>query len=54
VCSDGLNFAAHNTYDGDGDGDGAMIDEGTDFAAGHLAACPNPDPVATVNGGFGH
>lgn len=32
VCSDGLNFAAHNTYADDG----SMIDQGADFAARRL------------------
>jgi cutinase len=32
VCSDGLNFAAHDTYAGDG----AMIDKGVKFAADRL------------------
>ncbi|ORW28674.1 cutinase [Mycobacterium palustre] len=32
VCSDGLNFAAHNTYASDA----TTIDQGADFAAGRL------------------
>ncbi|WP_374025566.1 cutinase family protein [Mycobacterium sp. HNNTM2301] len=32
VCSDGMNFAAHNTYADDG----AMIDKGVSFASSHL------------------
>jgi hypothetical protein len=32
VCSDGMNFAAHKTYAGDG----SMIDQGADFAARRL------------------
>ncbi|BBZ46461.1 cutinase family protein [Mycobacterium parmense] len=47
VCSDGLNFAAHNTYADDG----AMIDKGVDFAASHLGA-GNATTVASP-GGFG-
>ena len=33
VCSDGMNFAAHDTYADDG----AMIDRGAAFAASHLS-----------------
>jgi cutinase len=32
VCSDGMNFAAHDTYAGDGN----MIDQGANFAASRL------------------
>lgn len=56
ICSDGMNFAAHNTY---ADG-GAMIDQGAAFAASRLAEAPGvppapglPTPVGTVHGGFG-
>lgn len=53
ICSDGLNFAAHDTYAGDG----AMIDKGVAFAAGHLGSGASPAGPATVvaapNGGFG-
>lgn len=56
VCSDGLNFAAHNTY---ADG-GAMIDQGAAFAASRLDAPPNAPPapgmpktVGATRGGFG-
>ncbi len=48
VCSDGLNFAAHNTYAGDG----AMIDKGVEFAASHLGAGGTPT-AGTNGGGFG-
>jgi cutinase len=34
VCSDGMNFAAHNTYADDG----AMIDQGAAFAASRLGS----------------
>ncbi|OSC24663.1 cutinase family protein [Mycobacterium vulneris] len=47
VCSDGMNFAAHDTYADDG----AMIDKGVAFASSHLdtgAAAPTP-----ARGGFG-
>jgi hypothetical protein len=53
VCSDGLNFSAHDTYAGDG----AMIEKGVDFALGHLGAGgppPGPATVATPpTGNFG-
>lgn len=57
VCSDGLNFAAHNTY---ADG-GAMIDQGAAFAASRLDAPPGAPPapgmpttVGATRGGFGN
>lgn len=49
VCSDGMNFAAHDTYASDGE----MIDKGAAFAAGHLNSAPGPAPVGTPGGGFG-
>ncbi|MEM6106988.1 cutinase family protein [Mycobacterium sp. 050272] len=36
VCSDGMNFAAHNTYADDG----TMIDKGASFAASRIDAGP--------------
>jgi hypothetical protein len=59
VCSDGMNFAAHDTYASDG----AMIDKGAAFAASRLgesapasagggAAAPTT-VVASPSGGFG-
>ncbi|OBG74851.1 cutinase [Mycobacterium sp. E2462] len=52
VCSDGLNFSAHNTYADDG----SMIDKGVDFAASRLGV-GGPPPAATAvgstGGGFG-
>ena len=42
VCSDGMNFAAHDTYASDG----AMIDKGAAFAASRLGAGPGGPPVA--------
>ena len=36
VCSEGLNFAAHDTYAG------PIIDQGVEFAASHLAAGGGP------------
>jgi cutinase len=51
VCSDGLNFAAHDTYVDDG---GAVIDKGVSFAASHLdAGSGAPVTVASPRGGFG-
>jgi cutinase len=51
VCSDGLNFAAHDTYAGDG----AMIDKGAKFAADRLQG-PNggSTTVASSSRGFGN
>ncbi|WP_461479932.1 cutinase family protein [Mycobacterium sp. HUMS_1102779] len=55
VCSDGLNFAAHNTYIDDV----SMIDKGAAFAASRINGTPDPQaPVsvagATTGGGFGN
>jgi hypothetical protein len=51
VCSDGLNFAAHDTYADDG----AWIDKGVAFASSHLATGPAAGAmsVASPRGGFG-
>ncbi len=56
VCSDGMNFAAHDTYASGG----AMVDQGAAFAAGRLATGPAPGPTgpttmanAPTQGGFG-
>jgi cutinase len=57
VCSDGMNFAAHDTYASDG----AMIDRGAAFAAGRLGEGPvgpagpagPAAAVASPGGGFG-
>ncbi len=53
VCSDGLNFAAHNTYADDG----AVIGKGVAFASSHLDTGAGPAASATVvaapGGGFG-
>ncbi|RAU91877.1 cutinase family protein [Mycobacterium colombiense] len=48
VCSDGLNFAAHNTYADDG----TMIDKGVAFASSHLGL-DGPAPAAAPPAGFG-
>lgn len=47
VCSDGMNFAAHNTYADDG----AMIDKGVAFASSHLGVGGPATQVSS--GGFG-
>lgn len=49
VCSDGMNFAAHDTYASGGE----MIDKGAAFAASRLNGAPGAGPVATPGGGFG-
>ncbi|MGH3971256.1 MAG: cutinase family protein [Mycobacterium sp.] len=51
VCSDGLNFAAHDTYADDG----SMIDKGVAFASSHLATGPatGAQAVGSPHGGFG-
>jgi hypothetical protein len=50
VCSDGMNFAAHDTYASDG----AMIDKGAAFAASRLAGgSSGPTVVSSPGGGFG-
>ncbi|GBG37324.1 cutinase [Mycobacterium montefiorense] len=52
VCSDGMNFAAHDTYADDG----SMIDKGVSFAVSRLDAAPGaPAPVPHApTGGFGN
>jgi cutinase-like protein len=54
VCSDGMNFAAHDTYASDA----TIVDKGAAFAAGRLGgASASPAAPATVvaspTGGFG-
>ncbi|BBX98864.1 cutinase family protein [Mycobacterium lacus] len=49
VCSDGMNFAAHDTYAEDW----AMVDRGAAFAASRLGAGPGA-PVPSPGGGFGN
>ncbi|OBG41498.1 cutinase family protein [Mycobacterium sp. E3198] len=49
VCSDGLNFAAHNTYADDA----SMVDKGADFAAGRLNGRTGATTVDAPHGGFG-
>ncbi|CAM4068454.1 Cutinase [Mycobacterium basiliense] len=48
VCSDGLNFAAHNSYADDG----TVVDQGVAFAASRLGADPG-GPVPSSSG-FGN
>jgi hypothetical protein len=48
VCSDGMNFAAHDTYASDGQ----MIDKGAAFAASHLGG-NSATPAGAPGGGFG-
>jgi len=50
VCSDGLDFAAHNSYADNA----AIIDQGANFAANHLGAGGQPSSsLASPGGGFG-
>ncbi len=49
VCSDGINFAAHNTYAIDAD----VIAQGVDFAANRLGAGGTRMAVASPHQGFG-
>ena len=50
VCSDGMNFAAHDGYADDG---GGVIAEGADFAASRLGVGGAPVPAPTARQGFG-
>ena len=47
VCSDGMNFSAHDTYASDG----AMVAKGAAFAASSLGT--GPGPATTPGGNFG-
>jgi hypothetical protein len=51
ICSDGMNFAAHDTYADDG----SIVDQGAAFAASRVNAGPaGPTTVvASPHGGFG-
>jgi cutinase len=49
VCSDGMNFAAHDGYADDG----GVISQGADFAAGRLGAGGTQVAGATPHQGFG-
>jgi cutinase len=50
VCSDGMNFAAHDGYADDGD----VINQGVDFAASRLQATPGTlVPATSPRHGFG-
>jgi cutinase len=48
ICSDGMNFAAHDAYAANGD----IISQGADFAAARLQGTPTP-PVSAASGGPG-
>jgi cutinase len=47
VCSDGMNFSAHNSYVDDG----SVIAQGADFAAGHLQGSGGPAPATAAHFG---
>jgi cutinase-like protein len=49
ICSDGMNFAAHDNYVGDGN----VIAQGVDFAANRLGAGGTSVAAATPHQGFG-
>jgi hypothetical protein len=51
VCSDGMNFSAHNTYADDS----AIIDKGVAFASSHLSTGgpAGAQTVGSPHGGFG-
>ncbi len=49
ICSDGMNFAAHDGYADDG----GVITEGADFAASHLGAGGTHVATTTPHQGFG-
>lgn len=51
VCSEGVNFAAHNSYVDDG----SVIAQGADFAASHLQGTGDAAPSSLAHrGGFGN
>jgi hypothetical protein len=49
ICSDGMNFAAHDGYADDG----TVIAQGADFAVSHLGAGGTNVAAATPHHGFG-
>ena len=49
VCSDGMNFSAHNSYVDDG----SVIAQGADFAASRVQGSGTPAPVSSHQG-FGN
>jgi cutinase len=50
ICSDGMNFAAHDAYADDAD----VVNQGVDFAASRLQATPGtPVPAPSPRRGFG-
>jgi cutinase len=51
VCSEGMNFSAHNSYVDDG----SVIGQGVDFAVARLQGSGGPASTATAqHGGFGN
>src|ERR1700733_3363781 len=50
VCSDGMNFAAHDTYAADGD----TINQGADFAASRVQGTPSAPISVTSGQSFGN
>ena len=50
ICSDGMNFAAHDTYATDGD----AINQGADFAASRVQGTPGAPISVTSGQGFGN
>jgi cutinase len=51
VCSDGMNFAAHDTYADDANN---IVDKGTDFAVARLDSTPPVPTVRAPGSGFGN
>jgi cutinase len=49
ICSEGMNFAAHDAYASDGD----VINTGVNFAASRLGEAGTPVPAAAPRQGFG-
>ena len=47
VCSDGMNFAAHDTYADDG----SIVAKGAEFAASRINAGPPPGPAGPTTAG---
>jgi hypothetical protein len=47
VCSDGMNFSAHNSYVDDG----SVISQGVDFAANNLQGGGGPSQASTARFG---
>ena len=47
ICSDGMNFAAHDTYADDG----SIVAKGAEFAASRINAGPPPGPAGPTTAG---